>query len=122
METIVVEVVLVLAIICVQVRVVVVDLVNFYILKNKKIDRMCIKGVILFMKIAIYGFGNVGKWMCRRLLNSQKFILDLSIYVYDDLKSTVELNHEYIKTFKNDIPDFLNFFGNDKKLEFDSIY
>ena len=74
------------------------------------------------MKIAIYGFGNVGKWMCRRLLNSQKFISDLSIYVYDDLKSTVELNHEYIKTFKNDVPDFLNLFGNDQKFEFNSIY
>lgn len=74
------------------------------------------------MKIAIYGFGNVGKWMTRRLLECQKFISDLSIYVYDDLKYTVELNHEYIKTFKNDIPDFLNLFGNDRKYEFNSIY
>ena len=30
------------------------------------------------MKIAIYGFGNVGKWMCRRLLNAKKFISDIS--------------------------------------------
>ena len=74
--------------------VVVVDPVNFYILKNKKITTMynVFKGAVLFMKIAIYGFGNVGKWMCRRLLNSQKFISDISIYVYDDMKKTTELN------------------------------
>lgn len=74
------------------------------------------------MKIAIYGFGNVGKWMCRRLLNSQKFISDISIYVYDDMKKTTELDLEYIQTFKNNIPDFLNLFGNDKKIEFNLLY
>jgi hypothetical protein len=43
METIVVEVVLVDVLICVLVLVVVVDPVNFYILKNKKINRMYLK-------------------------------------------------------------------------------
>ena len=74
------------------------------------------------MEIVIYGFGNVGKWMCRRLLNAQKFISDISIYVYDDMKKTTELNLEYIRTFKNDIPDSLSLFGKDKKPEFNSIY
>ncbi len=74
------------------------------------------------MKIAIYGFGNVGKWMCRRLLNTQKFISDISIYVYDDMKKTTELNLDYIQDFKNDIPDSLSLFGNDQKQKFNLLY
>lgn len=75
------------------------------------------------MKIAIYGFGNVGKWMTRRLLECQKYVPNLSICVYDDMKKTTELNLEYTQVFKNDIPYyFLSLFGNDQKQKFNSIY